>query len=725
KFYYKFGFILIHSITVYKTKPFLLFQTSIQSLQKDYKIKLFYSITLSKKRQGDLHIGAIVDWRLFRQDWQSWSAVQVIPLNKRIKRPWMKVPKRIMYSTSEKFGKGEFLSDNFAIIKNLKTQQFITLGFISMKDYLTHIGIHVNYEKDEILKLFAQSLLGEIPLRENIKISSEKLVLIINGMNAVESLDYYAVLVQKEMNAISWDTIPTGWCSWYYYYYRVSEDAVLQNSEFLSNNKALPVEWVQLDDGYIPKKWINVRIGDWLEVNDRFPHGLEWLAKEIRAKGFKPGLWIAPFIVSKASKVYKEHPEWVIHDKKGKPILVNINPEWGTFNKFYGLDCTHPEVQEWLRILFKIIIKEWRYQFIKIDFIYAAAINGVFHNPSLTRIQAYRKGLEIIRETVGDNVFILGCGAPLGPSIGLVNGMRIGGDTYYAFNQPFLYWFLNNFFFAGLGDMPSMKSALNSIVLRSFMHNKFWINDPDCLLVRRTRSNLKPYEIEFEVTLFGLCGGILLSSDNLTELTPKDLEYIKFLLPPTKDPAIPIDLFEKIPPMYLKLEISSNPLFAPYYLVGIFNWTKKEKKVLISPEVLQINPKVTYHVFDFWEKRYFQINSGSSKPRLLKKHSAKLLVIRSLTKKPQLIASTFHFSQGAVEITNFTFNSQKYEISIEVTKAGPNHGFLYLFLPPSYQEKELISNTYHNSMFRHEDGLLVIEIRFEDKVQITIKLKKS
>ena len=720
---YDSGLVFRVNVTLYENEPFLLFQSIIHASQEGYKLNFLYPFFLSNAQKGSVDMGSIVAWRLLWQDWQSWSSAQVTPLNKSVKRPWMKVPKIIMYSTKEKGGKGKYLSDNFAAIKNLNTQKFVTFGFVSMRDHLTHIGIEVDYKNDEVITLFARSL-GEIPLEKDKDISSEKLILILNGMNAVESLSYYATLTQREMKALSWDPVPIGWCSWYYYFTHVSQEAVLQNSKFLSIHKDLPMEWVQLDDGYFPSRWLNSRIGDWLEVNKRFSNGLEWLANEIKADGFKPGLWLAPFIVSKSSDLYKKHPDWVIRNPKGNPIIVNIPIEWGTFNKIYALDTTHPEVQQWLRDLFKTLVENWGFQFLKLDFIYAAAIEGVRYDNSITRVQAYRKGLEIIRETVGDDIFLLGCGAPLGPSIGLVNGMRVSNDTFFAFNQPFLYWFLNNFFFAGLGEQPSMISALKTDIIRSFMHQKFWLNDPDCLLVRRTRSLLKSHEIEFEMTLMGLSGGIILSSDNLPELEPKDLEHIKFLLPTHKSSAVPIDLFENSPPIYYKLQISPEKILSPYYLVGIFNWTKKEIKVPISVQQLQLPENVVYHVFDFWTKRYFQIDADHENIGHLKKNRVKLLVIRRDDNKPQLIASSFHIAQGNIEITNFEFNSSSNEISIEMTRPGDNQGRLYLYLPPAYREKELISDAPRSNMFRHQDGLITIELRFENAARATVKLEK-
>jgi alpha-galactosidase len=724
RFTYSLGFVFTLKIHRYDDHPFLLFQCSIQASEMGYRLHALLPLRLSQQTGGDLELGQLLDLRMFRQDWQSWSPVSVIPLTEPLKRPWMKLPRLIMYSTEEKLGKGEYLSDNLLVMKNVETQQFLLLGFISMKTQITQIGIHVNIKKHLSQKLFARSTIGGVRLEPDVEVSSEKLVLILNGMDTLQSLDYYAALAQKEMQALSWDHIPVGWCTWYYYYWhRVTQDAILNHSKLLASRRDLPIEVVQLDDGYLPKRRSNVNIGDWFDTNDRFPEGLKYVADQITKDGHQPGLWLAPFLISRSSKLYQQHPDWVIKDRDGNPMEAQINPEWGTFNKFYGLDCTHPAAQEWLRRLFKTIIDDWGYRFIKIDFIFAAALAGVFHDPSMTRVQAYRKGLEIIREAVGEEVFILGCGAPLGPSIGLVNGMRIGGDTYYGFNQPFLYWFLNKFFFAGLEGVPSMKEALKAVILRSFMNHKFWINDPDCLLVRQTRSNLKAHEIQFEVTLLGLCGGLLLSSDNLFELTPDDIELIKFLIPPSTDRVLPLDLFESNPPTVLKLEISPERFFNPYSLVGIFNWTKKTQEVSVSASQFQLDVKGTYHVFDYWQRRYFQIHGDETHITELKRNSAKLFVVRPAKEVPQLIASTFHFKQGKEDVTNFTFNAQTNTLRIAVTRPGSNSGALYICLPPAFQEKELIAES-SCSMERTDDGLLLIELAFEEKTELKLQLEK-
>ena len=60
---------------------------------------------------------------------------------------------------------------------------------------------------------------------------------------------------------------------------------MLRNLEALARAPdGLRVEVVQIDDGY------QRAVGDWLDTCDRFPRGLEALAREIRDAGFtRPG----------------------------------------------------------------------------------------------------------------------------------------------------------------------------------------------------------------------------------------------------------------------------------------------------------------------------------------------------------------------------------------------------------------------------------------------------
>ena len=113
------------------------------------------------------------------------------------------------------------------------------------------------------------------------------------------------------------------------------------------------------------------------------------------------------------------------------------------------------------------------YGYLKLDFLYAAAAEGIRHDPAITRAQTLRRGLEAIRRGAGEQTFILGCGCPLGAAVGIVDGMRIGPDV-----AP--YWGAS----AGGAGEPGTALAIDAILARSFMHRQLWLNDPDCVMLR-------------------------------------------------------------------------------------------------------------------------------------------------------------------------------------------------------------------------------------------------
>ena len=57
----------------------------------------------------------------------------------------------------------------------------------------------------------------------------------------------------------------------------------------------------------------NSGLGDWYVNTEKLPGGLESLVPEIQALGMKFGIWIEPEMVNEDSRLYREHPDWVLH----------------------------------------------------------------------------------------------------------------------------------------------------------------------------------------------------------------------------------------------------------------------------------------------------------------------------------------------------------------------------------------------------------------------------
>ena len=315
---------------------------------------------------------------------------------------------------------------------------------------------------------------------------------------AAATLDGLLCNVGDALRVAAAPSIPAGWSSWSCYFRDVTEADVTENLD-AAQSLDLPVEIVQIDDGW------QAEIGDWLDVAPRFG-SLETIAQRIAAAGCVPGIWTAPFLVGSASRVAAEHPDWLVGG-------ACAGENWG--QTLHVLDVTHPDAAAHLERVYRRLA-ELGFGLHKLDFLYAGALEGN-RRADCSGLDGYREGLRIIREAAGDAT-LLGCGAPILPSIGLVDAMRVGGDVI---GTP--------------GDMPedetSTRSIEQAIALTSarwWMHARLWASDPDHLLARpeiAVRDRWAAHVARF--------GGLVLSSDRLNTLDAHGLELTRGTLRPS------------------------------------------------------------------------------------------------------------------------------------------------------------------------------------------------
>ena len=201
----------------------------------------------------------------------------------------------------------------------------------------------------------------------------------------------------------------------------------------------------------------------------------------------------------------------------------------GFFWDFFGnsLDPSNPEVLDWVRELMSTVVHEWGFTFVKTDFTYPG-LSGCGRYPKLTRAQAYRKGMEAIREGIGEKAFLLGCGSPYRPCIGLVDAMRVGPDTAPNWN-PYLWKKWAAPFIKGETGNGSLRNNIRQTLNMSCLHGRWWWSDPDCLMVRDYDTTLNDDEIRSSVTLIGITSGLVINSDDLTRLSASRQRLVALL----------------------------------------------------------------------------------------------------------------------------------------------------------------------------------------------------
>ena len=201
--------------------------------------------------------------------------------------------------------------------------------------------------------------------------ASENLV-VLQDSNYEAGLRRWAQIVAANSPVPVRSKIPPviGWNSWYNLYNFISEPLIretLQGVASVSRREQLPMNAFVIDSGFTGE------LGDWLVPGYSFPNGLAPVLQEIKQNGFTPGLWIAPLLVGNRSRLYRDHPDWVLKNRAtGGPMLL-----WSFFGEnrlgharseeYYILDATNPAALDYLRTVFRTWRREWGAEIFKID----------------------------------------------------------------------------------------------------------------------------------------------------------------------------------------------------------------------------------------------------------------------------------------------------------------------------------------------------------------------
>jgi len=261
----------------------------------------------------------------------------------------------------------------------------------------------------------------------------------------------------------------------------------------------------------------------------------------------------------------------------------------------------------------------------------------------------------VLRDAAGDR-FILGCGAPLLSSIGLVDGMRIGSDVAG-------YWGGD-----GTPDGPGLRNAASATLARLWMHGRWWANDPDCVLVRGSDTQLSMAEVQAWASIVALSGGMLFAGDDLSAVEPERLELLARLLPPSGQAARALgSLVNGMPP---RLRLSMNRAWAAWYVVGIANWSDTEVRAVFDRREFGLEPGA-YHVVDLWSGAYLGQCNGQLDLDHLAPHGLRLLSVHAHGGRPMTIGSTGHLLGEAMDLAQEKWDEAPRVLTLTPSERGP------------------------------------------------------
>jgi hypothetical protein len=480
---------------------------------------------------------------------------------------------------------GALTSDRFLTILRLKAEGKGADAKIGSYNVESTGTTEIQKDLSEAETLKVKSLTSDrielsLPLKPGEEMSSER-VMFAAGPDYLGQLRAYGSAIRQLHHARVSGRIPIGWWSWTAYYAAINEGETLANADWLSQHlNSLGYNFFQIDEGYQYAR------GEYVTANAKqYPNGMRTVAHHIVNDGLTLGLWTAPFEVTSRAWVYEHHKDWLVHNAKGDPIP--LEDLWKqNFDTIYALDPTHPGAQEYLRQTYKTLVREWGVRFIKLDFMDTTAIEGFYYRPNTTALEAQRIGLQVIRDTVGNDVILDKDGSPMLNPVGIVDTGRISSDTGHSFRRT--------------------KASAPGIAARFYMNGNFFIDDPDAFNITDTylvehsheQSSHTLETAQASIALSAVAGGNYEIGDDLPVLgSEKDrlaLVENRDLLNMAKGgrASTPVDLMTYEPedgqPSVFLLRQSPRQS-----MLTVFNWTDKPRSRSLSLAELGIKPSST------------------------------------------------------------------------------------------------------------------------------------
>jgi len=650
------------------------------------------------------------DLAFFSNGWQSWSYCGAYGTGERFRRTRLgplRVPVEANSGTPRPSRPGHFASDMFGVLGDRQLRTGVLLGMLSQRQHFCSLEARLN-TRQPTFNLWANGDSALLP--PGAQIETDWACLSFLNLDESSPLAPYLDSVAREhgldpsqTRQLGSEDIPTGWCSWYQFSSETSIGTVTagdvqRNLEALRDLQPdIPLKIIQIDDGF------EARVGDWSTFTPGFPQGVVPLAGQIQQEGFVPGIWLAPFIVSRRSRLAQSHPEWLLRGRFKSS--ANAGYFWDGFAT--ALDLTHPEALAYTKQVVDTAANKWGFPYLKLDFLYAGALPGKRHDPTRTRAQALRDGLQALREAAGEKATLLGCACPLGSGIGLVDTMRISADSgrgwFPSYNN--IEWIVRH-----ETTFSSARNAIHNTLTRAPLHRRWWVNDPDCLLLRKdTRLTLA--EVRSVATAIALSGGSLLLSDDLPALSEERLQIAHVLLPLIGKAPWVVDWFDAASPSKVRLDLANAS--GKWHLLALFNWDDVPRDLMLDLRDFKIDSdnltSRLYYGRSFWgiESAYIQGSFNETLPLVggvlplknIPPHGVVLVAVRRVqTDRPCYMGSNLHISQG-LEVAGWEASADSLELLLE--RPGRASGHLELSLPgdpkTAYLDEQPLSWKTHHS----------------------------
>ncbi|CAH0526379.1 glycosyl hydrolase [Vibrio hippocampi] len=387
---------------------------------------------------------------------------------------------------------------NYLVLE--QSSGFVLFGFTSCFRFAGYFELHQGELGTDVLALID----GEDSPPQYWDSNVLESLAVIQGEQLSEVFARYVELINHHHPRRSVDgfTDMLGWSSKCVDEVPISHQALCDNLVKLKAQQAM-LSWVALE--HYPLTLSNLTQP---ELAQRISQDIE----QVKQCGKQLALRLMPLAVGTDDPLIEEHPDWFIHDARGCAItLVHHSSQFNESNQFQLLDGSQLEVQAFITQRCQLLCQRWGVQLLMLDFNLWGAIKGYRHQFGVTGVSAYRLSMQAIQEGVGDKVHLMAINAPAWPSLGLVDIMRF----YDSDERTFAHF----------------ETTARQAFFRYWQHQTLWLMDPDSARFMSLPNQGAPrWAYEFHRNALLTSGGILLSGDPLSDMTPFCAESLQQLI---------------------------------------------------------------------------------------------------------------------------------------------------------------------------------------------------
>ncbi len=415
--------------------------------------------------------------------------------------------------------------------------------------------------------------------------------------------------------------------------------------------------------------------GDW-EPSAVFSGKMKSLAAYAKLNGFKPSIWISPFLVDLDSKVYRDHPEWIIE---------KLSP-WANARMPAGraaLDMSRADTREYVGGIIRKLTADWGFESLRIE-VHPCALGAVAYNAGgRTRIEIFRKALRAIRAAAGEGVRMSVEGAPPEFSIGIADAAGLDTETSQV---PAGIAETDDFLERRLFGNDSLPFFNGSVLISSSGRIPAYAGDEDP--GRKQEAGVDDEYMSL-INATAIIGGDIRIEEAPVDISPAVLNVIRRILPIGARAAVPVGLFtNEYPDVYaLKASKTHDVLTATVFNRDILPDTDSAANTSNTIHFyfsrLGLAPNSECLIYDFWNDEYL----GSHKfgySATLAPGASKVLTIREITGRPQLLSTNRHFPGEGSGILSVEWNSELLFLKIKIqTISGFEHRITF-YIPEGF-----------------------------------------